>query len=71
MSSGLKLPRGFIYYPIKSNWWILLIETAITRSFFLKAGGGGDINHMNIKMKFTNYIVTYHREKYVGAVAVW
>ena len=28
-------PRGFIYYPIKSNWWILLIETSITRSFFV------------------------------------
>lgn len=63
-------PWGSIYYPIKSNWWILLIETSITRSlsvFYFFFGGGGRqgdyINHMNIKMKLTKYIVTYPREK--------
>jgi hypothetical protein len=44
----------------------LLIETSITRSFFVFWGEKrqrDDINHMNIKMKLTKYIVTYPREK--------
>ena len=44
-------PSGSIYYPIKSNWWILLIETSITRSlsvFYFFFGGGGDRGTISI-----------------------
>ena len=52
-------PWGSIYYPIKSNWWILLIETSITRSlsvFYFFWGGEGKTGGLYQSHEYKNEI---------------